>query len=95
MSDFKFTDNSDKFINEMANKVDKALTAVGVHIEGEAKEELENSPRRIDTGTLRNSITHVLSGEASVISNYSGSSTHGDTLTTSKNKVANKPAPPP
>lgn len=72
MSSFKFINNSDKVLSELAQKVDKALTAVGIHIEGEAKEELENSPRRIDTGLLRNSITHALSGESPAIQSYHG-----------------------
>lgn len=70
--DVKITDNSPEFLNELSNRVDKILEAVGIHLEGEAKEELENSPRRIDTGLLRNSITHALSGEAPAISSYSG-----------------------
>jgi HK97 gp10 family phage protein len=72
MSGVEFTDNSDKFIEEMRRRAEIALEAVGIHVEGEAKEELENSPRRIDTGLLRNSITHALSGEAPAISSYSG-----------------------
>lgn len=72
MSDIRITDNSPEFLKELSNKVDTILEAVGIHLEGEAKEELENSPRRIDTGLLRNSITHALSGEAPAISSYSG-----------------------
>lgn len=48
----------------MAAKVSAVLEAIGIHLEGEAKDELENSPRRVDTGLLRNSITYALSGEA-------------------------------
>lgn len=72
MSSVNFVDNSDKFLAELSQRIDKALTAVGEHIEGEAKEELNNSPKRIDTGLLRNSITHALSGEAPAISSYHG-----------------------
>lgn len=72
MSGVEFTDNSDKFIEEMHRRAEIALEAVGIHLEGEAKEELENSPRRIDTGLLRNSITHAVSGQAPAISSYSG-----------------------
>ena len=49
----------------------------------------------VDTGLLRNSITHAVAGERPAIDRYSGSSKHGDTPTTRKNKVAGKPAPEP
>lgn len=60
MSDFQFTDNSDKFKQELSDKIPAILEAVSIHLEGEAKDELENSPRRIDTGNLRNSISHAV-----------------------------------
>lgn len=72
MAGFNFIDNSSQFLAELSQRIDKALTAVGIHIEGEAKEELNNSPKRIDTGLLRNSITYALSGEAPAISSYHG-----------------------
>lgn len=40
--------------------VERALTAVGLFLEGEAKLELESDPRRVDTGNLRNSVTNVV-----------------------------------
>lgn len=70
MADVKITDNTDKFKEAMDEVVLAALEAIGIHIEGEAKEELENTPRRIDTGLGRNSITHAISGEAAAISSY-------------------------
>lgn len=72
MSDFDFIirDHSPEFIAEMEARAKIALEAIGLHMEGEAKEELENSPRRIDTGLLRNSITHCASGEAPAITAY-------------------------
>ncbi len=54
------TDNSIKVKDIMSEKVSAILEAVGLQIEGEAKDELENDPRRIDTGNLRNSITHAV-----------------------------------
>ena len=75
MSNISFTDNSAQFLAELSQRIDKALTAVGIQIEGEAKEELNGttgSPKRIDTGLLRNSITYALSGEAPAISSYHG-----------------------
>lgn len=67
-----FTDHTDDVLNLMYDRVKKGLYAVGMHLEGEAKEELENTPRRIDTGLLRNSITFALSGEAPQIKSYHG-----------------------
>ena len=40
--------------------VEAALEAIGLHLEGEAKDELENAPRRVDTGRLKNSISHAV-----------------------------------
>ena len=54
------SDNSMQFKGEMNDKVLAVLEAIGLHLEGEAKDELENDPRRIDTGNLRNSITHAV-----------------------------------
>ena len=59
----QFDDNSNKFKAAMSEKIPAILEAIGIHLEGEAKDELENSPRRIDTGLLRNSITYAFSGE--------------------------------
>lgn len=42
--------------------IETALEAVGLQAEGYAALELENSPRRVDTGLLRNSITHAIGG---------------------------------
>lgn len=63
----RFVDNSDKVMAEFQKQAATALEAVGLHIEGEAKEELENPPRRVDTGNLKNSISHeVVSKENAV-----------------------------
>lgn len=70
MSDERIEDHSKEYLNQVERALETAMEAVGVHIEGEAKEELENSPRRIDTGLLRNSITYALDGEASATSTY-------------------------
>lgn len=70
MSDVHITDNSEAFKTEMEKKIRAALKSVGIHLEGEAKEELESDPRRIDTGLLRNSVTYALDGESPAISRY-------------------------
>ena len=49
------------------------MEAVGLHLEGEAKDELENDPRRIDTGNLRNSISHAVDEKEPAV--YIGSNT--------------------
>ena len=72
MNDIVFHDNSPEFLRELSDRIDRTLEAVGIHLEGEAKEELNNSPRRIDTGLLRNSITHAISGGSPAITSYRG-----------------------
>lgn len=59
--DVIINDHSDEYKRQLLEQLPPALEAIGIHIEGEAKEELENTPRRIDTGNLRNSITHEVS----------------------------------
>lgn len=54
----RVVDHSAEIIDKLQKQLFAATEAVGLHLEGEAKEELENDPRRIDTGRLRNSITH-------------------------------------
>ena len=70
MPDVRIDDHSDEYLKEVADRVEIALEAIGIHLEGEAKEELENSPRRIDTGLLRNSITYALDGEPAANPTY-------------------------
>ena len=71
MMDIKYTDNSDKFKAELNRKIPAILEAIGIHLEGESKDELENAPRRIDTGNLRNSVSHAVRGEEQAV--YIGS----------------------
>lgn len=67
MSDVTINDHSAEYLNDVDAALDRALEAIGIHIEGEAKEELENTPRRIDTGNLRNSIANeVVDSEKAV-----------------------------
>lgn len=70
MPDVKIDDHSAEYLKDVDKALDRALEAIGIHIEGEAKEELENSPRRIDTGLLRNSITYALDGEPAATTTY-------------------------
>lgn len=59
----KFIDRTSEAKKEMQKKALAALEDVGLHLEGEAMQEIENHPRRVDTGLLRNSITHTVSGK--------------------------------
>lgn len=54
MSEVKITDNSQEFSNAMCKQLQNALWAIGATAEGYAK---DNCP--VDTGRLRNSITHA------------------------------------
>lgn len=58
MGSVRIDDHSDEYMRRVQEALGPALEAIGIHIEGEAKEELENTPRRIDTGNLRNSINY-------------------------------------
>lgn len=75
-------DKREEAIKAMREAVLKALEEVGMHIEGEAKEELQNAPKRVDTGLLRNSITHALSGQAPKLKMY-----RADKVTGTNNKA--------
>jgi len=70
ITNVEFTDNSNQVIEEMQRKAKIALEAVGIQAEGHCKQELSNTPKRIDTGLLRNSITHALGGEAPAKASY-------------------------
>lgn len=64
-------DNTQRFLDEFEDAEEITLEAIGLHIEGEAKIELSKDPRRIDTGNLRNSITHAVDKNESAV--YTGS----------------------
>lgn len=60
-------DHSDEVRRAISNQIESALEGIGIFIASEAADELENSPRRVDTGNLKNSITHqVVNSEQSV-----------------------------
>lgn len=62
--EFKITtDNTQEVTDRTKMAVLRFLEEAGQHLESEAKKELDNDPRRIDTGRLRNSITHQLAAE--------------------------------
>ena len=62
MSNIKFTDNSDEVLRAMNSAKKAALEAIGLTAETHAKKETP-----VDTGRLRNSITHTVKGDAAYI----------------------------
>ena len=62
--------NIDEVLSELETRIRDGLELCGQQAERNAKIALENNPRRIDTGLLRNSVTHALGGEAPAISSY-------------------------
>lgn len=71
MSNVRINDHSNEYMDDVQRALTAALDAVGSFISDEAADELENSPRRVDTGLLKNSITWALDGEAPAIQSYS------------------------
>lgn len=74
MGDMKIsvkTDNTPQAKRELESKLRKGLKAAGIQAASAAREELQKSPKRIDTGLLRNSITHAMDGQSPAISSYS------------------------
>lgn len=55
--DFEMESNVKEVQSAKDRAIEKFLTEAGLHLAGESQRELENNPRRIDTGNLRNSIT--------------------------------------
>lgn len=63
-------DNTGEILRELAERIDIGLEEIGVQAEGYAVAAIESTPRRVDTGLLRNSITHGLSGESPAKGTY-------------------------
>lgn len=61
------TDNTDLVRRATDEAIQKALERVGRFVEDEAKAELSKDPSRIDTGALRNSITHTVKGRVVIV----------------------------
>lgn len=56
------TDYSKEVLEAKQEAVERFLHEAGLHLSGQAQLELENDPRRIDTGNLRNSISYEVDG---------------------------------
>lgn len=65
MSNFKMTSHKNEVLDELDLKIEIALEKIGLRAETHAKEKCT-----VDTGLLRNSITHALDGESTAISEY-------------------------
>lgn len=61
------TDNTDLVRQAAEDAIQRALERVGLFVEGEAKIELAKDPPRIDTGALRNSITHTVKNRTVIV----------------------------
>ena len=71
MSGFSLTieeDNSEEVLENLGNGIDRALEAIGAQVENYAKMLCP-----VDTGNLRNSITHAVESSESAV--YIGSAT--------------------
>lgn len=64
--------NKDKILDELGVAIPRALEAAGLLIEGYAKAKCP-----VDTGLLRNSITHALGGQEAAIKVYHADSAKG------------------
>lgn len=64
-------DHTKEIKEQVADRALVALDAVGMQASSLAKMELQKSPMRVDTGLLRNSITHSVSGKPAAIGSYS------------------------
>lgn len=63
MGGFKFTDHSAEVLRALEENEDAALEALGLAAEGYAKANITRFPR-VDTGRLRNSISHSAQKDA-------------------------------
>lgn len=71
MADIIIHDHSGEVMRRIADAIPVALEAVGQFVEGEVVIEIQSNPRREDTGLLKNSITHAISGEGAAKKSYS------------------------
>ena len=91
IGDFSVT-TMDGWQEKLEKDIETALEAVGLQAEGYAKLELENSPRRVDTGLLRNSITHAVSGKPTSVKGYHASYGSNRTKTGRRKRATTKDA---
>ena len=63
---FHVTDNSKEILNELETQVQAALEAIGNQAVSHAKQNI-TSAGRVDTGNLRNSMTHIVQDDTAYI----------------------------
>lgn len=95
--EFRMSDDHTKEVQEAVHDaVLVALDAAGLQAATLARMELQNTPSRIDTGLLRNSVTWAVSGKAPKMTSYRGSDTHtADSPSVVRRGLVGKEAPPP
>ena len=71
----KFTDNSDKILKAMEKAKHNALTAIGMAVETNAKQDADMP---VDTGYARNSITYAVAGGEAGTKSYQADRAKGD-----------------
>ena len=82
-------DNTDLIKNATLEAIETALEAVGMQVEGYAKLLCP-----VDTGLLRNSITHAVHGQPVAVDNYATNPTHATTEATKRAGTAGKRVSP-
>lgn len=73
MTKFTLTDHSKEVMTELEKQMAKALEMIGLSAEGYAKVNITNQ-KAVDTGNLRNSITHVVALDDKAV--YIGTNVH-------------------
>ena len=66
MADIEFTSNADDILSDLEKGKRNALTAIGATAETHTKENI-TADKLVDTGRLRNSISHAVDGESAYI----------------------------
>ena len=64
------TDNTGEILRNLDEAYEIGLEEIGTLAEGYAVAAIESNPRRVDTGLLRNSITHGISSKAPAKQTY-------------------------
>lgn len=86
------TDNSKEVLNELKDSLERALEKIGLFAEGQAKLYLTTS-NAVDTGRLRNSISHATNTNIGSL-NYSwGNSTKGRNINAGSGTTSPKGSP--
>ena len=82
-------DHTDEVLNATDEGIERALEAIGIQVENYAKMKCP-----VDTGLLRNSITHAVGGKSPETTTYSSNNTHASTEKTKKAGPAGNPVNP-